>query len=126
MSSKPPALKVVRCRKGSPTDAWRAVNRARERKGVSGVDKSAVHRYVRGETHRRGQQETRGRKRALSARQVRSLDTARVRLLRKADNDHRVTYADVQKEAGLASHVCKRVCEDSPGTPSWNLKITGA
>ena len=105
--------KIMRCERGSATDALKAVNEARRRNGVAPVHKSSVHRYVRGVTHKRGRAETRGRKRALSPLQVRALNGARLRLLKRSDNDHQVLYADIQEEAGLSGVVCKRVCEDA-------------
>ena len=39
---------VVRKQRHSPIEAWRVVNTAREKKGLTLVGKSAVHRYCRG------------------------------------------------------------------------------
>ena len=45
--------------------------------------------------------------------QVRRLDQARVRLVKKADGERQVIYADVIEEAGLKQVACQRVCEDA-------------
>ena len=105
--------KVMRRDGGTATDALAAVNAARARRGVPELNKSTVHRYVAGRTHKRGQHETRGRKRKLSRADVRKLDQARVRLLKQADGEHRVTYEHIVDEAGLADSVCLRVAQDA-------------
>jgi hypothetical protein len=104
---------VMREEKGSATDAWRRINAKRQQRSTRDVDKSAVHRYARGETHRRDAAEKRGRKKSLSKRDVLKLDKARRRLIIKASNEERVTYNDVVKEAGLTDVACRRVCEDA-------------
>ena len=105
--------KVVRHQKGPATVALNEINKKRIKAGMRPVEKSCVHRYVKGETYSGATKETRGRKRALAKADVRRLDQARRRLLREADNDHRVTYSDVMEEAGLEGVVCQRVCEDA-------------
>ena len=83
------------------------------KKGIRQIEKSAVHRYVKGSTHKRDATEKRGRKNLLSRRDVRKLDQARRRLITNADNEDRITYANVVEEAGLTGVVCQRVCEDA-------------
>ncbi len=75
--------------------------------------RSTVYLYLKGLSHKRGATEKRGRKRALSKRDVRTLDAARRRLIKRADNEVRVTYADIVKEAGLTDVACQRVCEEA-------------
>ena len=89
------------------------VNEKRMKKNIRPVEKSCVHRYARGETHTPGTEETRGRKVVLTNNDKLRLDQARRRLIRKADNDYRVTYKDVIEEAGMEGEVCQRVCEDA-------------
>ena len=98
---------------GSPTDAWRAINAKRVEAQIRQVGKGAVHRYVKGSTHKRGAVERRGRKGQLTKQDVRRLDLTRRRLVKRADNAVRVTYADVVKEAGLEGAACQRVLEDA-------------
>ena len=117
---------VIRKEKGSPTDAWRRINRDRRATKVKCVHKTAVHRYANGATHKRGAVETRGRKRALSKGDVRKLDLARRRLIKKEDNQHRVTYEDIMEEASLTSEPCQRVCEDALRTSGCHISIRGA
>jgi hypothetical protein len=100
-------------RKGTAADALRAVNAQRVGKNIREVEKSTVYRFAKGLTHKRGAAETRGRKRSLSKQNVRKLDTVRRRLIKTADNEKRITHADVIKEACLTDVACQRVCEDA-------------
>ena len=52
---------VVRKEKGSATDALRRVNAVRKEQRIRPIGKTAVHRYVKGECHRLGAIERRGR-----------------------------------------------------------------
>ena len=105
--------RLVRVQKRTPTEALHSLNKARKAKKIRELQKQAVHRFVRGRTHKLGVDEKRGRKRGLSSKDIRSSDKARRRLIQKAQNDHRITYEDVIKEAGLENQVCQRVCEDA-------------
>lgn len=105
--------KMVRGDQARPTDALHKINEKRLKLNIRPVEKSCVHRYVKGLTHDPYTQETRGRKRALTKKDINTLDQARRRLIRMADNDVRVTYQDVIEEAGLEGQVCQRVCEDA-------------
>ena len=97
---------------GGGMDALRALNKAREKRGVAPVTKSSVHRYIRGRTHKRCVVETRGRKRVLTKTDERRLDQVRTRLVKKASNQYRVTYSDIVSAAGL-DHVSQRVCQEA-------------
>ena len=61
--------------------AWLAAQR--RRKGIVPPNLTAVRRVLHGHSHRRGQPETRGRKRKLSEKQVRKLNQVRKTLLKK-------------------------------------------
>ena len=69
--------------------------------------------YVKGETHERGAEEKRGRKRSLSRGDVQKLQATRRRLIMKADGTRRVTYADVQSNTKLDKSPCQRVVENA-------------
>ena len=62
---------IMRAEKGSATDALRRINEARRKANIRAVEKSTVHRYVKGLTHKRGAAEKHGRKRALSKKDIR-------------------------------------------------------
>ena len=49
----------------------------------------------------------------MSRSDVRKLDSARRRLIKRAKNQKRVTYKDVIDEAGLETRACQRVCADA-------------
>ena len=102
---------LVRGQRKSPTEAWRVVNAGRCRHGAQPVEKSTVHRYCRGETHRRDAKETRGRKPILSKRDISKLQQARRRLIRVANGNCRVTYQDIIDEAALDKDVGKQTVE---------------
>ena len=104
---------MIRREKASATEAWRRINRDRVRLGVPEVGKSAVHRYARGVTHKLGAEENRGRKHALNEANIKALEQARLRLIKKADNEYRVTWANIVSEAGLEGVVSERVCADA-------------
>ena len=104
---------MVRHMKASATDSLREINKKRAKKNEPQVEKTCDHRYVQGLTHKPETQETRGRKPILTKEHIRSLDQARRRLIRAADNDHRVTYKDVIEEAGLKDECCQRVCSNA-------------
>jgi hypothetical protein len=100
-------------RNGTAADALRTVNAQRMRKNIREVEKSTVYRFAKGFTHQRGATETRGRKRSLSKQDARKLDTTRRRLILAADNEKRITHADIVETAGLTDVTCRRVCEDA-------------
>ncbi len=52
---------ITRAQRKSGADAWRAVNKLRENKGIGSVSVTAVHNYVNGNTHKRGRPERRGK-----------------------------------------------------------------
>ena len=90
---------------GATVSAVHSEFNSTRRAGQAPVSRSTVQRFAAGKTHRRGSVEKRGRKRVLKAVHVRQLQQARVRLVRRVDNEERITYADVQKEAGLEGPV---------------------
>jgi len=105
--------KVVRQNSQSPLEALRQINKARKKAKTQPLEHTAVYRYVRGATHLRGRSETRGRKRALSASDVRALQTTRRRLIKEANGDKRVTYKDIMENCDLESLPSQDVVEDA-------------
>ena len=104
---------IMRVEKGSATDASRQINELRRTAKVKCVHKNTVHRYAGGLTHQRGALEKRGRKRVLSKLDVRRLDQARRRLIKRSANTYRVTYDAIIKEAALPHSPGNRVCKDA-------------
>lgn len=105
--------RMMRRDKASTAEAWRRISRDRVRLSVAEVGKCAVHRYARGATHKLGAVEKRGRQHVLRNADVWALDKASLRLIKKADNEHRVTWAHAVKEAGVEGVVSQRVCADA-------------
>ena len=103
--------RLVGHEKETAKEAWRRVNKSRRKNKVDEVDYSAVTRFVKGETHDPTKAEARGRKPLLAKADVRSAEKARKRLVREADNDHRVTYSDVMEESGLEDKAGQRTLE---------------
>ena len=105
---------ITRAQRKSGADAWRAVNKLRENKGIGSVSVTAVHNYVNGITHTRGRPERRGRGQSkLAPSHVKKLMAVRRRMIKKANNEKRVTYADVIAEAGLDVDCAQRTMEDA-------------
>ena len=105
---------VVRAQKRQASDALAVINTARKRHGVLATTLSTVSRYCKGDTHRRDKPvETRGRPPALTRAQIRAANLARLRLVKKADNEVRVTWAMVIEEAGLGDAGCHRTLCDT-------------
>jgi hypothetical protein len=104
---------IVRAKQDKPMEAVQKINAERRKRKVEEVHKSTVYRYIDGATHARGRTEKRGRKQALTKADTQKLQQSRRRLLKKADGEYRVTYADIIKEAGLDEKVCQRTCMDA-------------
>ena len=98
--------KVVGHQKKSGAHAHRLLSKKREACGQEPLEKTAVYRFLRGETHRRGTSETRGRNKILTNADLRALQQARRRLIKKADNEERITWKMVIDEADLEGPPC--------------------
>ena len=77
---------------------WKIVQ-ARRRKNMSEPDVTTIRRALKGRTFKRGRAETRGRKKKLSSRNVKSLDAARKGLIKHADGEREVLWEDVMRKA---------------------------
>jgi hypothetical protein len=105
-------LKLVSKAGNTPADAVREVNKRRAKQGTPPVAKTTVYRYTKGDTHRPMQKEKRGRPKALSRLDIRKLDQSRRRLIKKAKNEHPVTYKEIAEEAGLHEKAGERTVAD--------------
>ena len=105
--------KVLRVQKGSTEDAFKAVSKRRLQNGEEAPSKCSVYRYVAGDTFRRGQEETRGRQNLLTRADVLALQRARKRLVKAANSEYRVTYADIIAEARLDKQPSERTVADA-------------
>ena len=75
----------------------KARQRKSKRRGATGLDITTVRRAVRGTSFKRARVETRGAKKILSTANLHALDRARLRLIKKADNDSEVHWEDVMR-----------------------------
>jgi len=105
--------KIARSKNGTVGHALAAVNAGRARKGKEEMTRSPVYRYMKGLTYKRAAPEKRGRKPLVTKGVVRDLQQARRRLLKKADSEERVTYADIQEEAGYKGTFCEKTMADA-------------
>ena len=96
--------------------AW--LSGQRSRKGMPCPNLTAVRRALKGQSHRRGLPETRGRKRKLTMKQVSKLNQVRKTLLKKAVSESKVTYHHILRVGRLAMKV-------SPTTLAKNFKADG-
>ena len=95
----------------------KARRRKSKRRGETGPDITTVRRAVRGTSFKRARVETRGAKKILSTANLHALDRARLRLIKKADNDSEVHWEDVMRAA--------RVPKCDPTTVAKNMKVAG-
>ena len=75
------------------------INSARSSRDIAPTGIDAVRRSLRGITHQQGRPETRGRKRILSIRAVKALNTTRKQLIKQANGEYEVHWKDVIKKA---------------------------
>ena len=75
----------------------KARRRKSKRRGETGPDITTVRRAVRGTSFKRARVETRGAKKILSTANLHAVDRARLRLIKKADNDSEVHWEDVMR-----------------------------
>ena len=75
--------------------AFAALKKRRSREGTPMVNITVVRRFLRGRTHKRGRQETSGRKRALLRRNVLTMDAARRKCVKETQGTYQVKWADI-------------------------------
>jgi hypothetical protein len=99
---------MLRQEGASVNDIWLRLSADRRADKVKPLHISSVYRFAKGLTHKRSAVETRGRKPALSRSDIRDLDKARRKLLRNADSERPITYADISDETGLGEKASLR------------------
>lgn len=104
---------MLRQEKASVKEDWRRMSADRRAQRIQPLHISNIYRFAKGLTHKRSCEETRGRKRALSAADVRALDKSRRKLVQDADSEYRVTYADISKTSGVDKKACLRTQADA-------------
>ena len=99
--------------KGKQIEALNEINALRKASKLPLLNKCTVSRYAAGSTHVRGASENRGQKPKLSPKHVKNLHKARLRLIKRADGERRVTFKDIVDEASLDVNVSQRTIEDA-------------
>ena len=90
---------IVKNGQSAPTEVHAKLVKMRARKQLDGPHLTSVRRALKGQTHRRGRIETRGRKRKLQPRSVRRLNTVRKELQKKVKGDREVPWEEVTRKA---------------------------
>ena len=91
-------------KKCTPTEVHAKLSASRRGRGLVGPDLTTVRRALGGSTFRRGGKETRGAKPKLTAVNLRSLDSNRKKLVKKARGKREVRITDIMK-ASRVDHV---------------------
>ena len=91
-------------KKCTPTEVHAKLSASRRGRGLVGPDLTTVRRALGGSTFRRGGKETRGAKPKLTAVNLRSLDSSRKKLVKKARGKEEVHITDIMK-ASRVNHV---------------------
>ena len=80
-------------------DMYAALKSRREKKGIAVPHITNFRKVLKGKTYKRSQKETRGRKRKFTKRMVLKMNSVRKNLIKKAENEREVRWADIQKRA---------------------------
>ena len=91
--------KIAEWKSLTTSEILQRLGRRREQQGLDSPCLRAVQRAVVGQTYRRGRSETRGRKRTLSAKNVRKLNVTRKALIKDAAGESEIHWSDVIKKA---------------------------
>ena len=92
-------IQNLKAQRVPPTEIHKRLLRVRRRRGERGPDLTSVRRALKGVTLKRARVETRGGRSILSPRNLRALDAARKRLLKKAQGEYEVHWDDIIREA---------------------------
>ena len=84
----------------TPGEVHALLQRARAARGQPGPDLATVRRAPRGNARKRARVEARGRKAKLTIVKLRALDSARRRLIQKANGETEVHVEDVREAKG--------------------------
>ena len=89
-------------RKGcTPIDIHRKLVRARGGKGLEAPCLTAVRKFLKGKTHRRGSMETRGRKCTYSMANIRRMNKVRKELVKKTKGLKYISWDTIVKKSGV-------------------------
>ncbi len=83
----------------TPIEIHNQLVKDRKRLKQKGPDLTTVRRFLKGSTHQRSATETRGRKRALTPTNLKTMDRVRDELLTKADCEREISWDEVIRKA---------------------------
>ncbi|CAE8645805.1 unnamed protein product [Polarella glacialis] len=108
---------VMSAKSKTPVEIHAALFASRSSRNVPGPDLTTVRRALKGDTHRRGAKETRGRKLVLTKKNLRRINTIRKALIKQAKGEREVHLEECIRKA--------RVPMVHPSTVSRALKTIG-
>jgi hypothetical protein len=76
----------------APVEIHELLRKRRSTKKIDMMNLTAVRRFLRGKTHKRGQVEARGRKRAVTRRNVMAMDNARRKFIDRTKGTRQATW----------------------------------
>ena len=85
-------------------DVYEKLKQRRARRGVAMPHLTAFRKALKGETFKRGRVETRGRKKLLTRKKLQRINTCRKELIKKANGEKEIRWADVLKAARVQVH----------------------
>jgi hypothetical protein len=97
-------------------DVYEKLKQRRARRGVAMPHLTAFRKALKGETFKRGRVETRGRKKLLTRKKLQRINTCRKELIKKANGEKEIRWADVLKAARVQVH---------PSTAARNMQKAG-
>ena len=89
------AMLKAKAQNKSTTQIFAMVATSRKKVGALMVNVTVVRRFLRGTTHKRGAKETRGRPPTYSRRNVLTMNTARLRIIKKSKGGKQATWGRV-------------------------------
>ena len=93
----------------TPMGVMSKVSRMQERKKAPAISESAIRRVLRGESFQRGRVERRGAPKKVTKKVIKACEKSRVKLLKKAKSQRRVTYLWLQKQRSSISEAAWRL-----------------
>ena len=100
----------------SAVEIWNVLAKKRRARGVDMMNVTAIRRFLRGKTHRRGMVETRGRKPIFTRKNVLAMDATRKKFIKKTRGAFRATWKGIRARARMGQPACGRqVARTSPG-----------
>ena len=85
----------------TPTDIHTQLVKDRQRLRQKGPDLTTVRRFLKAKTHKRSVTETRGRKRILSAANLKTMDRVRDELVAKSECQREISWDEVAHKSQM-------------------------